>query len=60
MQSLSTLNPRAVLKRGYAIVTRVENGTVVKEASQVQTNDVIHVQVSQGGMVARITQTNPG
>ncbi len=60
IQSLSTLNPRAVLKRGYAIVTRVEDGTVVKEASQVQTNDVIHVQVSQGGMDARITQTNPG
>ncbi|MEA3327000.1 MAG: exodeoxyribonuclease VII large subunit [Chloroflexota bacterium] len=59
-QSLSALNPRAILKRGYAIVTRAEDSTVIKEACQVQTNDSIHIQVSQGSMDARITQTNPG
>jgi len=58
--SLITLNPRAVLKRGYAIVTRVDDGTVIKEARQVQPDEHIHIQVSQGGMDARITQINPG
>ena len=58
--SLITLNPRAVLKRGYAIVTRADDDTVIKESCQVQANDFIHIQVSQGGMDARITQIHPG
>lgn len=56
-QSLRGLSPHAVLNRGYAIVTREKDGLLVKRADQVQPDDEIHIQVSQGGMDARITKT---
>jgi exodeoxyribonuclease VII large subunit len=56
-QSLHSLNPRAVLKRGYAIVTRASDGCLVKHADQVGPNEDIHIQVSQGAMEARILKT---
>ena len=59
-QSLRSLNPKAVLQRGYAIVTRLEDGTLVKSAAQVRQDDPVHIQVSQGEMDARITRINPG
>lgn len=59
-KSLQDLNPQAILNRGYAIVTRLKDGEVVKNAAQVETNQEVHIQVSLGNMNARITQTNPG
>jgi exodeoxyribonuclease VII large subunit len=55
-QSLRGLSPQAVLNRGYAIVTRVQDGALVKHASQVQTDDDIHIRVSQGELKARINK----
>jgi len=57
-QSLRGLNPRAVLNRGYAIVTREMDGAVIKGADQVQSGDGIHIQVSRGSIDARVTKTN--
>jgi exodeoxyribonuclease VII large subunit len=57
-QSLRGLNPRAVLNRGYAIVTREVDGAVIKHADQVQSDDGIHIQVSRGSIDARVTKTN--
>jgi len=59
-KSLQDLNPQAILNRGYAIVTRLKDGEVVKNAAQVETDEEVHIQVSLGHMNARITQTNPG
>lgn len=59
-KSLQDLNPQAILNRGYAIVTRLKDGEVVKSAVQVETDQEVHIQVSLGNMNARITQTNPG
>lgn len=59
-QSLTALNPRAVLKRGYAIVTREADGTVIQDVRHVGAGENIHIQVSQGDMDAQIIQTNPG
>lgn len=59
-KSLQDLNPQAILNRGYAIVTRLKDGEVVKNAAQVETDQEVHIQVSLGNMNARITQTNPG
>jgi len=44
---LHTLNPTAVLQRGYSIVSKGE-GRVVRSTSQVQANDILNVQVSDG------------
>ncbi len=57
-QSLRGLNPRAVLNRGYAIVTREKDAALVKAADQVQPDDGIHIQVSRGSIHARVTDTN--
>jgi exodeoxyribonuclease VII large subunit len=57
-QSLRSLNPQAVLNRGYAIVTRTSDGALVKRFDQVNPQDDIRIQVSQGTMDARILQTH--
>ena len=59
-QSLRSLNPIAVLSRGYAIVSHSKDDTVIKSASQVNLDDQIHIRVSQGSMDAKITKTDPG
>ena len=59
-QALRSLNPQAVLNRGYAIVTRSDDASVVKDAAKLESGDSIHIRVSRGAMDARITQTNPG
>ncbi len=59
-QSLHSLSPMAVLKRGYAIVTREEDGQVVKGTSQVAVDENIHIRVSQGSLSARIAKIDPG
>ncbi len=58
--ALESLNPIAVLKRGYAIVTRDKDGRLVKDAGKIETDESIHIRVSQGSLNARVTQTNPG
>jgi len=59
-QALRSLNPQAVLQRGYAIVTRTDTGVLVKNTVQVQPDDTVQIQVSQGKMEAQITQINSG
>jgi exodeoxyribonuclease VII large subunit len=54
--SLRSLNPRAVLNRGYAIVTRESDGLLVRQAGQVHPGEGVQIQVSQGKMDATITK----
>jgi exodeoxyribonuclease VII large subunit len=54
--SLNHLNPESVLRRGYAIVTRKDDHQIIKRTEQVQTADLVLIQVSQGSMEAKITQ----
>jgi len=59
-QALRSLNPQAVLNRGYAIVTRSQDGVLVKNSNQVKPDEIVNIRLSRGEMKARITQTNPG
>jgi exodeoxyribonuclease VII large subunit len=59
-QSLHSLSPMSVLNRGYAIVTREEDGQVVKDAGQVRKDENVHIRVSQGALTARISKIDPG
>ena len=59
-QSLNSLNPNAVLKRGYAIVTRHKDGSIVNNVEQIQPDEYVHIKVNRGAMDARITQTDTG
>jgi exodeoxyribonuclease VII large subunit len=56
--ALNSLNPQAVLKRGYAIVTNPNDGSLIKSIDQVRMSDDIHIRISQGTMNARITKIN--
>jgi exodeoxyribonuclease VII large subunit len=59
-RGLESLNPIAVLKRGYAIVTREKDGHLVKDAGKIEMDESIHIRVSQGSLDARVTRTHPG
>jgi exodeoxyribonuclease VII large subunit len=57
-RSLQSLNPAAVLNRGYAIVTRTADGSLVRQAGQVSKDESIHIRVSQGSLDARVSKIN--
>lgn len=53
---LESLNPLAVLGRGYAIVTRQDDGKLVSRASQAKSGDDIQVRVSDGEFDAVVSK----
>jgi exodeoxyribonuclease VII large subunit len=53
-QNLEHLNPRAVLERGYAIVTDAE-GDVVTDAGRLAAGDEVALTLARGRAGARIT-----
>ncbi|ESA33558.1 exodeoxyribonuclease vii large subunit [Leptolyngbya sp. Heron Island J] len=52
-EKLTTLDPAAVLRRGYALV-REESGDVVNQASHLNVGDHISVQLGQGQITAEV------
>ncbi|MHC1740239.1 MAG: exodeoxyribonuclease VII large subunit [Anaerolineaceae bacterium] len=58
-QRLAALNPFAVLQRGYAIVSTAQ-GQVVKSNTQVSKQEEIKIQVADGKIIARVTDTASG
>jgi len=57
-QKLATLDPEAVLKRGYA-VARHSNGTVVRTAEAVIPGDMLNIQLGQGQLTVNVTAVLP-
>ncbi|MDX2097139.1 MAG: exodeoxyribonuclease VII large subunit [Leptolyngbyaceae cyanobacterium bins.59] len=57
-QKLATLDPQAVLRRGYAVV-RQENGAIVRSAAEVTPGNDLIVQLNQGQVQVRVVQTFP-
>ena len=53
-QRLNALNPQAVLTRGYAMVQRADDGTLVTEKSLVKEDDPLNITVSNGNFDARV------
>jgi exodeoxyribonuclease VII large subunit len=50
---LHSLDPRAVLRRGYAIVSRAADGRLVDSVQQVQPGMPLDITVSDGHFQAR-------
>lgn len=50
---LQALSPLAVLRRGYAVITK--NEKVVSSVSQIQIDDGLHVRIQDGEFNARVT-----
>ena len=51
---LFALSPRAVLERGYSLVT-LEDGTVVRRASQLSVGNAVSMEFARGRAGARVT-----
>ena len=47
---LQQLSPLAILERGYAVATKLPEGVIIREASQVQAGADIRVRVARGRM----------
>ncbi|WP_275575048.1 exodeoxyribonuclease VII large subunit [Neosynechococcus sphagnicola] len=54
-QTLATLDPQAVLRRGYAIV-RQRNGTITRSATTLTVGQPLHIQLNQGQVEVQITE----
>jgi len=55
LQTLGAVGPTAVLARGYAIVRRASDGSLVRRVSQVAVGDQLDLRVGDGVIPARVT-----
>jgi exodeoxyribonuclease VII large subunit len=53
---LNALNPRAILERGYSLVTQPD-GSLVRSTRQVQPDDILGVRVSDGEFEVRVQES---
>jgi exodeoxyribonuclease VII large subunit len=55
-RGLESLSPLATLERGYAIVCRADDGTLVTRSDQVQAGARIDVRLASGGLGATVNE----
>lgn len=56
-QKLATLDPEAVLKRGYAVARRT-NGTIVRTAEAAAPEETLTIQLGQGQLTVKVTEVS--
>ena len=56
MAVLETLSPLAVLKRGYSIVKKLPEGTIVRDAASISVDQELAIKVSSGNLQAKVTK----
>jgi len=59
-RGLNALSPLATLERGYAIVTRADDGALVTRSDTVTAGARIDVRLASGGLVATVDSARPG
>ncbi|RBK73505.1 exodeoxyribonuclease VII large subunit, partial [Xanthomonas oryzae] len=52
--SLEAVNPLATVARGYAIVTRPADGSVVRSAAEVAAGERLRAQLADGSIEVRV------
>lgn len=58
-RALRSLSPLATLERGYAIVSRLDDGTLVRRAASVERGAGIDVRLGQGSLTATVDESEP-
>ena len=53
--SLDALSPLKVLGRGYALA-QTADGTVQRSAGQVETGEIVHLRLAEGGLVCQVKE----
>jgi exodeoxyribonuclease VII large subunit len=56
-RTLDAVSPLATLGRGFAVVTRVDDGALLRDASHVPVGTEIEARLSKGRLRARVTST---
>ena len=56
-RSVAVASPRAVLQRGFALVTAAADGSYVTAAQQVRSGEQVRVQFHRGALHASVTET---
>ena len=59
-RGLESLSPLATLQRGFAIVSRADDGTLVTRSDQLQAGAEIDVRLASGGFGATVSETRRG
>ena len=57
-QTLQTLDPASVLKRGYAVV-RAAGDRTIEDAQQVNVGDSLQIQLARGSLTVEVKQRSP-
>jgi exodeoxyribonuclease VII large subunit len=56
VRTLEAVSPLATLHRGYAIVTRVEDGKVIEQSSQVNQGSQLRTKLAKGELICRVEE----
>jgi exodeoxyribonuclease VII large subunit len=56
---LSLLKHSNILKRGYSICTRVDNGNIVRSGEQLKEHDDIQIRFGKGEALSRVYEVSP-
>ena len=59
-RALNTVSPLATLERGYAIVTRHRDGTVVRRAVTVQPGEQVEARLTEGLLLCTVDEVTGG
>ncbi len=54
VRTLQTVSPLATLHRGYAIVTREQDGVLIEQSVQVEPGEQIRAKLSEGELLCRV------
>jgi len=54
-QKLASLDPKAVLQRGYAVVRR-EDGAIARSAAELAVGEDLLIQLGQGGVKVKVME----
>ena len=57
--SLQTLNPLAILSRGYSVLERQPSGEIIRSRTQVQSGDRVRARLADGVLTCLIEQIDP-
>ncbi len=55
---LTALSPQATIERGYAVVRRTTDGTVVTQATQVDSGEMLTITLPSGKLVATVVESS--
>ncbi|MNN49878.1 Exodeoxyribonuclease 7 large subunit [compost metagenome] len=59
-RSLEAVSPLATVARGYSILTRSDDGALVRSHSQVQPGDQLQARLAEGTLQLRVERSESG